>query len=104
MTSRTSTPIRAGRSRRPMRGSGNFLTGQQHEDVLEVRRAPLPLVAVGVEDADRGAGAAGAVAAGLRLALDLLQTRRRSVDLDRLGAGVLGDQRARRAAGHGLAV
>ena len=41
--------------------SGNFLSRQQHEDVLEVRRAALALVAVGVEDRDARAGAAGAV-------------------------------------------
>src|SRR4051812_26950764 len=103
MISRTSTPARAGRSSRPSL-SGNFLSREQDEDVLEVRRAPLALVAVRVEDADGGAGAAGALAVGVRVAFDLLQLRRWAVDLDRLAAGVLGDQRLRRSTGDGLAV
>src|SRR6188768_2422873 len=102
MISRTSTPIRAGRSRRPSRPSGNFLSRQEHEDVFEVRRTALALVAVGVEDRDARARAAGAVAVALRLALDLLELLRRPVDLDRRGAGVLGDQRLRWPAGDGL--
>ena len=79
MTSRTSTPVSAGRSSRPRRWrrSRDLLPGQQHEDVLEVRRAALALgrVAVGVAGSQtRRAGAARA--AGRRrcaLALDLGQ-------------------------------
>src|SRR5690349_14180038 len=101
MISRTRTPIRAGRSRRPS-FSGNLFSGQQDEDVLEVRRAALALVAVGVQDADARAGAAGAVARGVGLLLHLQELRGRPVDLDRLGARVLEDEVTRRARGDGL--
>ena len=59
-TSRTSTPVIAGRSSRPSRGrsrsAGSFdlLAGQQDEDVLEVRRAPLALEAAPVRRRCRG--------------------------------------------------
>ncbi len=52
----------------------------------------------------RRAGAARLQARVARLALDLGQLRRRAVDLDRLGARVLGDELARRAGGDGAAV
>src|SRR3954454_10539341 len=96
MTSRTSTPLSAERPKRPT-WSVNFLTREQHEDVLQVGGAALALIAVGVHHADRGPGAARPVAGRLGFALDLEQARRRTVDLDRLKTRVLGDQRARLA-------
>ena len=61
--------------------------------------------AVGVQDRHRGARCGACASRGRWAdALDLAQPRRRPVDLDRLGAGVLGDQLARRADRHGLAV
>src|SRR4051812_14207937 len=112
MISRTSTPIRAGRSRRPIRslmrllrvrGAGpspasfesdvscDLFPGQQDEDVLEVRRPALAVggAAVDAQDGHRRTGAAGLQARFARLALDLGQLRRRAIDLDRLRAGVL---------------
>src|SRR4051794_30311954 len=104
MISRTSTPASDERSSRPIRRSGNFLSRQQHEDVLEVRGPALALVAVGAEDRDARARPARAVACLVRLALALQQPRRRPVALDRLGTRVLGDQLARRAGRDRLAV
>ena len=73
---------------------------------LVTRRSPSRSSAapLALQDRDRGAGAPGAPAARAGDALDLGQPRRRPVDLDRLGPGVLGDQLARRADGDGLAV
>src|SRR4051812_49355905 len=127
MTSRTSTPASAGRSRRPRRrrrtvaalmrllrmaapipttGSNetgwscDFLPGQQHEHVLEVGGPALALggVAVEAQQRDRGTGAAGREARGLRLLLHLAQPCGRAVDLDRLAPRVL-DHEIRRAPG-----
>src|SRR4051812_42029273 len=112
MTSRTSTPASAGRSRRPSRrrrtvaalmrplrvavptltmGSNetgwscDFFTCQEHEHVLEIGRAPLALGRIAVEAQQRhgGSGAAGGKTGGLRLLLHLAQPRGRAVDLDR---------------------
>ena len=105
MISRTSTPASAGRSSRPIvrlaHRSFDLLAGEQHEHVLEVRRAALALgrVAVRALDAEhrhRRAGAARVEARGARLGLDLGEPRRRPVDLDRLAA-----RRARRPARRG---
>ena len=77
--------------------SVDLLPGQEDEHVLEVRRAPLALgrVAVGAVEPStatlvpvrrvRQPGRGG-------LRLDLGEPGRRPVDLDRLAAGVLGDQ------------
>ena len=83
-TSRTSTPVIAGRSSRPRRGvrgvaaspSVDLLAGEQDEHVLEVRRAPLAVGrrAVGALDAehrDARAGAARPEAGGAGRGLDL---------------------------------
>src|SRR4051812_14407600 len=81
----------------------DLLPGEKDEDVLEAGHPALAVElggrAVGLQDRDRGAGAPGAPAARERQRLDLAEARRRAVDLDRLGTGVLGDERARRADG-----
>src|SRR5690349_20411995 len=115
MTSRTSTPASAGRSRRRRRGSitrllrvrppapaamsnpsvpsSDLFPGQQYEHVLEVRGPAMAVrhVPVEAEDRDARARAPGGEAGGVRLGLDLGQPLRRSVDLHGLSSRVLLD-------------
>src|SRR5918997_1478936 len=66
----------------------NVLSRQQHEDVLQVRGAPLAVpAAVGVHDRDARPGAAGAQPLRLGVALHVGEAGGRPVDLQRLGAG-----------------
>ena len=111
MTSRTSTPISAGRSSRPSRVRGARGGGRAHSASSPVsstnrssrfagRRSPSGMCAVRALDAEhahRRAGAARVVARRARLGLGLGEPRRRPVDLDRLAADVLGDELRRRA-------
>ena len=83
--------------------------GQQDEDVLEVRRPALALgrPAVGLLDAEDGDARARAPRAqpdAAAAASTSASFARRAVDLDRLAAGVLGDELRRRPGGDGAAV
>ena len=106
MISRTSTPASAGRSRRPSlrpQAISSPVSSTKTSSRLVGRRSPSwPLAFEDSRSTCRCGACAGPAA--LRLALDLVQPRRRPVDLDRLGARVLGDQLARRAGGDRLAV
>ena len=106
MTSRTSTPVERGALQAAevacgRRGSRDLLPGEQHEHVLEVGRAALALrrVAVGALDAEHArrtcrCGACGSPRRAPRASTSASRARR-PVDLDRVAAGVLGDQLAR---------
>ena len=100
MISRISTPSSAGRSSRPTwpaHAISSPVSRTKTSSRFAGRRSPPGAFAVEPQHGDRRAGAPRRQARGLRLGLDLRQLLRRSVDLDRLAAGVLDDQLLRRA-------